>query len=235
MNNGKWSDQLKSELVATGYNPDDGVPPKNYLIRQLKKNRTWPDADQWRREDQRRLEDLGAEDPVNQSWVNMLNKFSNVENQEPPKPKKRLPTSGEQLSKAAKIAAKKMVGFEYKSDAEWVYHNLPLDKPDLNTAPTPGAIGLLSQAQDDPKAFYRQYGPKMLLGTDDDDSVAIEEKKTVRERRDLFEAFVADCQKKTKHLEQKLADGEKERGARKSGNGKSPKKTTPLITLLHTR
>ena len=259
--NGKWAERVKHELInLESYDPDSGVSPKNYLIDRLQVDRVWEQANPWRRTEQGRLEGLGEEDPVNQSWCNMLYKFPcksrarkhrdalravrdqeklSIEHRKAEADIIRAKTEreivvGEQrlrtrMAAHAKAASKKMEGFDYTSDAEWVYHNLPLEEPNLETAPSPGAIGLLGLALDDPKHFYRQYGPKMLTGQGEDDEDVSSEKKTTRARLDMFESFVADCQKKTKVLE----DGEKERGANQLENGRSRRRNTHSITLLH--
>lgn len=51
-----------------------------------------------------------------------------------------------------------------QDDTEWVYQNLdvPWDKIEVSSVPSPGGVGLLKQAKADPKWFLQTYHAKLL-------------------------------------------------------------------------
>ena len=225
--NGKWAERFKHELInLESYDPDSGVSPKNYLIDRLQVDRVWEQANPWRRTEQGRLEGLGEEDPVNQSWCNMLYKFPCKSRARKHRDALRAVRDQEKLSIEHRKAEADII--RAKTEREIVVGEQRL-RTRMAAHAKAASKKMEGLALDDPKHFYRQYGPKMLTGQGEDDEDVSSEKKTTRERLDMFESFVADCQKKTKILE----DGEKERGASQLENGRSRRRNTHSITLLH--
>jgi hypothetical protein len=211
---------LSAYLVEKGHSPEKSA--KTYLYNLYKGSDRVAEMNRYRTEREKQLTAEGHSDSVDQSWADSLDYFeSNGHHEEPP---------SEQANEQAN--EQPVPDEKYSSDLEWVYHNIMNPDPSSDNAPSAGAWGLLQWARDNRKEYYRLYGPKVLKQETAEESSQVKgERKTVRERLDMFESHMLEYQKKTKLLEA----GGVEPGAVTYELGKLLPKNTRTIILCQGR